>query len=163
MIERVPRLVRAAHDTISHTEAQPALQVIGIFFEPRRELLDHGFDHGRPLFRTHLSRRVHILTARPLGGLSFGRIGVDFLDYCRKWHIKEGETSEIFRALGEEIRERDRKLRQFELLRRELEETQSNLEAVAGRQADRPRSIESMQRAAGSGSREQLVRLFTRK
>ncbi|HJX14927.1 MAG TPA: hypothetical protein VJ386_04280, partial [Candidatus Deferrimicrobiaceae bacterium] len=32
-------------------------------------------------------------------------------------------------ALGEEIRERDRKLRQFELLRRELEETQSNLEA----------------------------------
>lgn len=29
------------------------------------------------------------------------RLGVDFLDYCRKWHIKEGETSEIFRALGE--------------------------------------------------------------
>ena len=35
----------------------------------------------------------------------------------------------VFRGLGEEIRERDRKLRQFELLRRELEDTQSDLEA----------------------------------
>jgi CO/xanthine dehydrogenase Mo-binding subunit len=29
------------------------------------------------------------------------RVGIDMLDYCRKWHIREGETSEIFRALGE--------------------------------------------------------------
>src|SRR3972149_7056154 len=35
----------------------------------------------------------------------------------------------VFRNLGEEIRERDRKLRRFELLRRDLEETRSNLEA----------------------------------
>lgn len=36
-------------------------------------------------------------------------------------------------------------------------------ERVAGHQADRPRSIEGMQRAAGSGSRDQLVRLMGRK
>ncbi len=29
------------------------------------------------------------------------RLNVDLLEYCKKWHIKEGETSEIFRALGE--------------------------------------------------------------
>ncbi|MBU8912496.1 MAG: molybdopterin-dependent oxidoreductase [Spirochaetales bacterium] len=29
------------------------------------------------------------------------KLGVDFLDYCKKWHIKEGETSDIFRILGE--------------------------------------------------------------
>ena len=54
-------------------------------------------------------------------------------------------------------------LRGIRAFRQQQTRTQSNLEAVAGRQADRPRSIESMQRAAGSGSREQLVRLFTRK
>src|SRR3989337_838102 len=32
----------------------------------------------------------------------------------------------VFRTLGEEIRKRDRKLRRFELLRRDLEETRSN-------------------------------------
>ncbi len=29
------------------------------------------------------------------------KLDIDFLDYCKKWHIKKGETSEIFRALGE--------------------------------------------------------------
>ena len=29
------------------------------------------------------------------------KLDIDFLDYCKKWHIKEGETSEIFRVLGE--------------------------------------------------------------
>jgi CO/xanthine dehydrogenase Mo-binding subunit len=29
------------------------------------------------------------------------RLDVDFLDYCRRWHIRTGETSEIFRVLGE--------------------------------------------------------------
>jgi len=29
------------------------------------------------------------------------RLDVDLLEYCKKWHIKEGETSEIFKALGE--------------------------------------------------------------
>lgn len=28
-------------------------------------------------------------------------LGVDFLDYCKSWHIRRGETSEIFRVLGE--------------------------------------------------------------
>ena len=29
------------------------------------------------------------------------RCGIDFLDYVKKWHIKTGETSEVFKALGE--------------------------------------------------------------
>lgn len=29
------------------------------------------------------------------------RLGVDTLDYCAAWHIREGETSPVFRALGE--------------------------------------------------------------
>lgn len=29
------------------------------------------------------------------------KLNVDFLDYCKKWHIRTGETSEIFRVLGE--------------------------------------------------------------
>lgn len=29
------------------------------------------------------------------------RTGQDFLEFCKKWHIKEGETSPIFKALGE--------------------------------------------------------------
>lgn len=29
------------------------------------------------------------------------RLGVDTLDYCKAWHIREGETSPVFRALGE--------------------------------------------------------------
>jgi len=29
------------------------------------------------------------------------RVGQDFLDYVKRWHIREGETSPVFRALGE--------------------------------------------------------------
>lgn len=53
-------------------------------------------------------------------------------------------------------------LRGAKALRDMLDREQSALEAVAGQQADRPRSIESMQRAAASQSRDQLVRLFRR-
>jgi CO/xanthine dehydrogenase Mo-binding subunit len=29
------------------------------------------------------------------------RLGVDFVDYVKRWHIREGETSEVFKAIGE--------------------------------------------------------------
>ncbi len=29
------------------------------------------------------------------------RAGQDLLEYCKRWHIQEGETSDVFRALGE--------------------------------------------------------------
>ena len=29
------------------------------------------------------------------------RLGVDFTDFVKRWHIREGETSEVFRAIGE--------------------------------------------------------------
>lgn len=29
------------------------------------------------------------------------RVGVDVVEYCKKWHIREGETSPVFVALGE--------------------------------------------------------------
>ena len=47
--------------------------------------------------------------------------------------------------------------------RQQMDRERSKLEAEAGHQADRPRSIESMQRAAANRSRDQLVRLFGRK
>ena len=54
-------------------------------------------------------------------------------------------------------------LRGMQLFRRQVRKERSQLEAEAGHQADRPRSIESMQRAAANRSRDQLVRLFGRK
>lgn len=48
-------------------------------------------------------------------------------------------------------------------LRRSLERTQKSFEEKAGRQADRPRGIEDMQRAAAGHSRQELVQLFKRK
>ncbi len=29
------------------------------------------------------------------------KLGLDIIEYCKKWHIREGETSKIFEALGE--------------------------------------------------------------
>ncbi len=29
------------------------------------------------------------------------KCGIDFVEYCKKWHIKSGETSKVFEALGE--------------------------------------------------------------
>ncbi len=29
------------------------------------------------------------------------KVGEDFVEYVKKWHIREGETSEVFRAIGE--------------------------------------------------------------
>jgi CO/xanthine dehydrogenase Mo-binding subunit len=29
------------------------------------------------------------------------KLGLDFVDYVKKWHIREGETSEVFKAIGE--------------------------------------------------------------
>ena len=29
------------------------------------------------------------------------RLGVDFLEFVKRWHIREGETSEVFKAIGE--------------------------------------------------------------
>lgn len=54
-------------------------------------------------------------------------------------------------------------LRGVQELRRRLDSARRKLEETAGRQADRPRGIESMQRFAASQSREQLVRLMGRK
>lgn len=54
-------------------------------------------------------------------------------------------------------------LRGIRAFREELLKQQRDRERMAGHQADRPRSIESLQRAAGSGSRDQLVRLMGRK
>lgn len=53
-------------------------------------------------------------------------------------------------------------LRGIQHLRRQLERNQSLFESEAGRQADRPRGIEKMQRAAGANTREVLARLFGR-
>jgi len=58
---------------------------------------------------------------------------------------------------------RQNMLRGIQELRRRLDRRRQALEDTAGRQADRPRSIESLQRAAGSQTRDQLVRLFGRR
>lgn len=51
----------------------------------------------------------------------------------------------------------------IQALRQNLERTKKSFEEKAGRQADRPRGIENMQRAAADHSRQQLVQLFKRK
>lgn len=53
-------------------------------------------------------------------------------------------------------------LRGVRAFRDQLNERRSAFEEVAGHQADRPRSIESMQRSAANQSRDQLVNLFRR-
>jgi CBS domain-containing protein len=54
-------------------------------------------------------------------------------------------------------------LRGVGAFRKQIDRERFALESAAGHQADRPRSIESMQRAAANQSRDQLVRLFGRK
>lgn len=54
-------------------------------------------------------------------------------------------------------------LRGVRALRRELMRQEGLREALAGHQADRPSSIENMQRTFASQSREQLVSLFQRR
>jgi CBS domain-containing protein len=54
-------------------------------------------------------------------------------------------------------------LRGIRAFRKELDRVQAQLEKEAGHQADRPRTIESMQRTVANQTREQLVRLFTRR
>ncbi len=54
-------------------------------------------------------------------------------------------------------------LRGIRAFRDEVEKRQRNFNEAAGHQADRPRSIESMQRAAAGTTVDQLVRLFKRK
>ncbi len=53
-------------------------------------------------------------------------------------------------------------LRGVRAFRSELDRKQAEHEQIAGRQADRPRTIENMQRTVANQSRDQLVRLFTR-
>lgn len=53
-------------------------------------------------------------------------------------------------------------LRVIQDLRSSIERAHTSFESVAGRQADRPRDIESRQRAAASTSTDQLVTLFRR-
>ncbi|MDA8016446.1 MAG: CBS domain-containing protein [Thermoanaerobaculia bacterium] len=50
----------------------------------------------------------------------------------------------------------------IQTLRRSLERTRKSFEERAGHQADRPRGIENMQRAAAQHSPKQLVQLFRR-
>jgi len=47
--------------------------------------------------------------------------------------------------------------------RREVQRIRGEFETVAGRQADRPRGIETLQRVFAASSAEQLVRIFGRK
>lgn len=54
-------------------------------------------------------------------------------------------------------------LRAIQTLRQRIDRARQKMEEIAGHQADRPHSIESMQRAAASDTREQLVRLMGRK
>ncbi len=54
-------------------------------------------------------------------------------------------------------------LRGVQELRRRIDLARRKLEEAAGRQADRPVDIESMQKSAASQSREQLVRVMGRK
>ncbi len=54
-------------------------------------------------------------------------------------------------------------LRGIQEMRRRLDLARVKLEKAAGRQADRPRSIESMQRTAANRTKEQLARLMGRK
>lgn len=54
-------------------------------------------------------------------------------------------------------------LRGVRAFRGQLDRKKAAHEETAGRQADRPRTIEGMQRTVGSQSRGQLVRLFTRR
>lgn len=54
-------------------------------------------------------------------------------------------------------------LRGVNAFRDQLNRHQGALERQAGHQADRPRSIESMQRSVAASSRDQLVRLFGRR
>lgn len=49
------------------------------------------------------------------------------------------------------------------LFRKRLERARRRDEEVAGQQADRPRSIEALQRAAAEGTPDQLARLFGRR
>ena len=53
-------------------------------------------------------------------------------------------------------------LRGVRAFREALNRQQSKKEKLAGHQADRPRSIESMQKVAGNQTRDQMVRLFRR-
>ncbi len=54
-------------------------------------------------------------------------------------------------------------LQGIQAFRRQLEQRRMEQERFAGRQADRPRGIERMQRLVASQTREQLVRLFGRR
>jgi len=54
-------------------------------------------------------------------------------------------------------------LRGIQELRRRFDLAQQKFELTAGRQADRPRSIERMQRVAANRTTEQLVRLMARR
>lgn len=54
-------------------------------------------------------------------------------------------------------------LRGVKAFREALNKAQGNLERAAGHQADRPRSIESMQRSFAANSRDQMVRLLRRR
>ena len=54
-------------------------------------------------------------------------------------------------------------LRGIQELRRRIDKERAKQEKAAGHQADRPRSIESMQRTAASRTKEQMARLFGRK
>lgn len=55
-----------------------------------------------------------------------------------------------------------RMLQGIQTFRREIAKARGERENVAGRQADRPRTIESMQKTVANQSKEQLVRLFGR-
>jgi len=61
------------------------------------------------------------------------------------------------------IVERSALLAAVEQYRRKLEIARSREAAIAGRQADRPRGIGAFQQAAAHTTREQLVRLFSRR
>ena len=54
-------------------------------------------------------------------------------------------------------------LKGIQAFRKQVDQAQQHRESIAGHQAERPRTIETMQRTVANQSKEQLVRLFGRK
>jgi CBS domain-containing protein len=69
--------------------------------------------------------------------------------------IEDGKLVGVIRRKGQ--------IKGLLLFRKRLDRAREQHEAVAGQQADRPRGIEALQRAAAEGTPDQLARLFGRR
>ncbi len=57
--ERAHCLVALAHHEIGADQPQPALDVVAIGLQPRRQPIDHAFDHGAAIGLAHVPGRSH--------------------------------------------------------------------------------------------------------